>query len=90
MKKKKRRIRGIFVIWVFMFLTYLSTQIGLGIYNTELSTRVFKNEQIISAKESENRLLSYSITELTSKERVVYIAEQYGLTSNPDNIIITR
>lgn len=91
MNKKKGRTYKIEKISAFFFicsfLLYLASSIFLHSYNNSLSIEIQSMKSIISTYETENKALSVEIQTLSTKDRVMDIATEAGLTLNSDNII---
>lgn len=87
-KKKKLNIAGILgLVWIIMFISYLTTSIFLHSYNAELAEHVQKNEEKIAQLNESINATSLRVKELSTRERIMSIVTAKGLASNPDNVI---
>ncbi|MCI5773874.1 MAG: hypothetical protein MR210_04860 [Erysipelotrichaceae bacterium] len=89
-KRKKRSIK-LQVFSLFMLslscIAYLLTSLFLRSYNNSLSTQKQQLESQIAALEVENDAIKVTIQNLSTRDRVVSIANDAGLTMNQSNIV---
>lgn len=87
-KKKRLRIdRLAVVVFIFACLLSLSSSLFLRSYNNSLSMKVQQVEVQIAALEVENEALEVAIQTLITKDRVIQVAEDNGLTMNQSNVV---
>lgn len=89
-KKRSRRTTGWGKYTFFISITgimYLCSSLFLRSYNNSLSLRIQSVKSQIKAIEVENEVLSLRILEKTKRERVVAIAEDFGLNYDSENIV---
>lgn len=89
-KRKKRNIK-LQVFSLFMLslssVLYLGTSLFVRSYNNSLSTQKQQLESQIAALEVENDAIKVTIQNLSTRDRVVSIANDAGLTMNQSNIV---
>ena len=90
MKKRKVRIlRGEKIVWLFIFLSIVTTPL-LHVYTkaklSESNIQVEKLKKNIENQEKLNESLSMKINELASLDKIREVAENVGLSYNNDNI----
>lgn len=69
------------------FLAYLCSSIMLHSVNNSLSIEIQSMKSTIASYETENKSLSLEIQTLSTKDRVMDIANEAGLSLNQENII---
>ena len=92
-KTKKQNLRlQKFANFILMtaFFTYILSAIFLRTYNVQLSVNIQNITRQIASIEQENAVISTSIQELSSKDRVMSIALEDGISSNQSNIVIVN
>ena len=89
-KKKTKKSNMIGKSFAILFLSisiYLCTHIFVRQYNNGLSQQIQKCENEIAALKVDNDAVKVAIMELQSKDRVISIAADSGLSYNHENII---
>ena len=90
-KKRKKRSIKLQVFSIFMLslscVCYLGTSLFVRSYNNSLSTQKQQLESQIAALEVENDAIKVTIQNLSTRDRVVSIANDAGLTMNQSNIV---
>ena len=74
-------------MFVFSFIVYLASSLFLHSYNNALSMEIQSTKSTISALEGENSAIMIQIQTLSTKDRVMDIADEAGLELNQTNII---
>ncbi len=90
-RRTHRRIRLTAVATILFMLSlsaYLFSSIILRAYNVQLSVQIQKIHQDITVLERSNHVLNIELQALRSKDRVMAIANEAGLSSNQENIVI--
>lgn len=90
-KKRKKRSIKLQVFSIFMLslscVCYIGTSLFVRSYNNSLSTQKQQLESQIAALEVENDAIKVTIQNLSTRDRVVSIANDAGLTMNQSNIV---
>lgn len=90
-KKRYLKIEGLcFFIFGLTLLAWLFSSIFLRAYNVQLSIAVQKTQSNIVRLNQNNEVLSVEIQHLSSKDRVMAIAQEAGLSAIQENITIVR
>ena len=90
-KKQNLRLKKFAnLMLVFAFFMYVFSAIFLRTYNVQLSVNIQNITRQIASIEQENAVISTSIQELSSKDRVMSIALEDGISSNQSNIVIVN
>jgi cell division protein FtsL len=90
-KRTHRRIRlSAFatVLFSVSLVLFLLSSVILRAYNVQLNIQVQKIRQEITILERNNHILNVELQALRSKDRVMAIANEAGLSSNQENIVI--
>ena len=74
-------------IFVLSFFAFLLSSIFLRTYNNSLTIEIQKNKNEIAQISTENNDIRINIQTLSTKDRVVEIANDSGLNLNQENII---
>lgn len=74
-------------LFALAFVTYLVSSLFLHSYNNALSMELQATKSSISTIENENSALKLQIQTLSTKDRVMDIADEAGLELNQANII---
>ena len=75
-------------ILVLALLSFFSTSIFLRTYNVHLSVQIQDMQNRMVQLRQDNEIVSRQIQELSSKERVMSIANKNGLVTNQENIFL--
>ncbi len=88
--KRKRVIkieRVAIAVFVFSVLLSMLSSVFLAAYNNELTVSIQNLENEVLNYQSENELYEIAVQNLSSKDRVMDIAEMEGLALNQSNVI---
>jgi cell division protein FtsL len=86
---RKIRLTAVATILFMLSLSaYLFSSIILRAYNVQLSVQIQNMRQEISLLERSNHALNIELLALRSKDRVMAIAFEAGLSSNQENVVI--
>lgn len=90
--KKQNRFLEKFsrTILVLAVISFLGSSIFLRTYNVHLSVQIQDTQNRMVQLRQGNEVLSRQIQELSSKERVMSIANQNGMNNNQDNIVLVQ
>ena len=87
-KKRVLRIERVAVVlFVFACGLSLASSLFLRSYNNSLSMQVQRLESQIAALETENEAAQVAIQNLSTKDRVLSMATEEGLTMNSVNVV---
>ena len=87
-KKRVLRIERVAVLMLaFACVLSLASSLFLRSYNNSLSMQVQKMESQIAALEMENEAAQVAIQNLSTKDRVLSMATEEGLTMNSVNVV---
>jgi len=79
------------MVLTFSIMLYFLSSIFLRAYNVHLSVEKQNIESEIASMTLDNNILATEIQQLSSKERVMAIATENGLTNNQSNVtLITK
>ena len=88
--RKKRTLRNdrvAIALFVFACALSLVSSLFLRSYNNSLSMQVQKMESEIAALETANEAAQVAIQNLSTKDRVLSLAAEEGLTMNSVNVV---
>jgi len=88
-KRKRIKLQGVLILaFIFALISFLASSIFLRAYNVQLSVQIQSVENEIVLLEQTNSILNVEIQSLSSKERVMAIALDAGLSVNQENIVM--
>ena len=88
-KRKHIRLEGFLVLaFTFALIAYIASSIFLRAYNVQLTVQIQSVRNDITLFEQSNDVLSVEIQSLSSKERVMAIALDDGLSVNQENVVM--
>lgn len=88
-KRKHIKLQGvIFLAFTFALIAFITSSIFLRAYNVQLSVSIqsVRNEIVLLGQS--NEVLNVEIQSLSSKERVMAIATDAGLSVNQENVVM--
>lgn len=85
--RKIRLFRLSFTLFLFFGLLYLGSATLLKSYNVTLSADQQRLENEIQLLSEKKETLQLQVNELGSRQRIMAIAAEEGLTKNQDNIV---
>jgi cell division protein FtsL len=88
-KRKRLKLQGVFgLAFTIALFAYIASSIFLRAYNVQLTVQIQSVRNEIVLLEQSNEVLSVEIQSLSSKERVMAIALDAGLSVNQENIVM--
>lgn len=88
-KRKHIKLQGLLVlVFTFALIAYIASSIFLRAYNVQLTVQIQSVRNEIVLLEQSNSVLSVEIQSLSSKERVMAIALDDGLSVNQENVVM--
>lgn len=88
-KRKRIKIQGVLgLAFTLALFAYIASSIFLRAYNVQLSVQIQSVQSEIALLEQSNEVLSVEIQSLSSKERVMAIALDAGLSVNQENVVM--
>lgn len=88
-KRKHIKLQGLLVLaFTFALIAYIASSIFLRAYNVQLTVQIQSVRNEIVLLEQSNSVLSVEIQSLSSKERVMAIALDDGLSVNQENVVM--
>lgn len=88
-KHKRLKLQGVFgLAFTLAIFSYIASSIFLRAYNVQLTVQIQSVRNEIVLLEQSNEVLSVEIQSLSSKERVMAIALDAGLSVNQENIVM--
>lgn len=88
-KRKRIKIQGVLgLAFTLALFAYITSSIFLRAYNVQLSVQIQGVQSEIALLEQSNEVLSVEIQSLSSKERVMAIALDAGLSVNQENVVM--
>lgn len=88
-KRKHIKLQGLLVLaFTFALIAYIASSIFLRAYNVQLTVQIQSVRNEIVLLEQSNSVLAVEIQSLSSKERVMAIALDDGLSVNQENVVM--
>lgn len=90
-KRRYLKIEGLcFLVFGLSLFAWMFSSIFLRAYNVQLSVAIQKTQTEIVRLNQSNEVLNVEIQNLSSKDRVMAIAKEAGLSVIQENVIIVR
>ena len=88
-KRKHIKLQGVIILmFIFALISFIASSIFLRAYNVQLSVSIQSVQNEIIMLEQSNQVLVTEIQSLSSKERVMAIAIDAGLSVNQENVVM--
>lgn len=88
-KRKHIKLQGVLILaFTFALISFITSSIFLRAYNVQLSVSIQSVRNEIILLEQSNEVLNVEIQSLSSKERVMAIATDAGLSVNQENVVM--
>lgn len=88
-KRKHIKLQGVLILgFTFALIAFIASSIFLRAYNVQLSVSIQSVRNEIVLLEQSNEVLNVEIQSLSSKERVMAIATDAGLSVNQENVVM--
>ena len=90
-KRRRLRIEGLCILsFSLAIVAWMFSSIFLRAYNVQLSVAIQQTQTEIARLNQSNEILNVEIQNLSSKDRVMAIAKEAGLSVIQENVTIVR
>ena len=87
-RRKKAKLTGMTVLLaVVSTCSYLFSALYMKASNNQLAKEIQMYERMIADIQKDNTTIYYEVTELSDRSRIMDIAEDAGLSINPNQVI---